>query len=194
VVIAPNPRGSSGFGQKFADEISGDWGGKVFVDVMKAVDYAQALPYVDSKRTAAAGASYGGYMVNWILGHAGNRFQALITHDGVYNFESMYGSTDEVWFDEWEHGGTPWDKPEESRRFSPHVYAKNFRTPTLVIHGGMDYRIPYTEAMQLFTALQRQGVPSKFLFFPDENHWVLKPANSELWHTTVFDWLGTYLR
>jgi len=194
VVIAPNPRGSTGFGQKFTDEISGDWGGKVFVDVMKAVDYAQALPSVDPQRTAAAGASFGGYMVNWILGNAGNRFQALITHDGVYNFESMYGSTDEVWFDEWERGGTPWDKPEEYRRFSPHVYAKNFRTPTLVIHGGLDYRIPYTEAMQLFTALQRQGVPSKFLFFPDENHWVLKPANSELWHTTVFEWLGTYLR
>ena len=194
VVIAPNPRGSTGFGQKFTDEISGDWGGKVFIDVMKAVDYAQTLPSVDPQRTAAAGASFGGYMVNWILGHAGNRFQALVTHDGVYNFESMYGSTDEVWFDEWEHGGTPWDKPEEYRRFSPHVYAKNFRTPTLVIHGGLDYRIPYTEAMQLFTALQRQGVPSKFLFFPDENHWVLKPANSELWHATVFDWLGTYLR
>jgi dipeptidyl aminopeptidase/acylaminoacyl peptidase len=194
VVIAPNPRGSTGFGQKFTDEISGDWGGKVFVDVMKAVDYAQALPTVDPQRTAAAGASFGGYMVNWILGHAGNRFQALVTHDGVYNFESMYGSTDEVWFDEWEHGGTPWDKPEEYRKFSPHVYAKNFRTPTLVIHGGLDYRIPYTEAMQLFTALQRQGVPSKFLFFPDENHWVLKPAHSELWHATVFEWLRNYLR
>jgi len=194
MVIAPNPRGSTGFGQKFTDEISGDWGGKVFVDVMKAVDYAQALPSVDPQRTAAAGASFGGYMVNWILGHAGNRFQALVSHDGVYNFESMYGSTDEVWFDEWEHGGTPWDKPDEYRKFSPHVYAGNFRTPTLVIHGGLDYRIPYTEAMQLFTALQRQGVPSKFLFFPDENHWVLKPANSELWHTTVFEWLRTYLR
>ena len=194
VVIAPNPRGSTGFGQKFTDEISGDWGGRVFVDVMKAVDYAQALPFVDPQRTAAAGASFGGYMVNWILGHAGKRFQALVTHDGVYNFESMYGSTDEVWFDEWEHGGTPWDKPEEYRRFSPHVYAKNFRTPTLVIHGGLDYRIPYTEAMQLFTALQRQGVPSKFLFFPDDNHWVLKPANSELWHATVFEWLRNYLR
>jgi dipeptidyl aminopeptidase/acylaminoacyl peptidase len=146
VVIAPNPRGSTGFGQKFTDEISGDWGGKVFVDVMKAVDYAQTLPYVDPQRTAAAGASFGGYMVNWILGHAGNRFQALVSHDGVYNFESMYGSTDEVWFDEWEHGGTPWDKPDEYRTFSPpclrqklpHTHAGDPRRPGLQDpeHGG----------------------------------------------------------
>lgn len=194
VVLAPNPRGSTGFGQKFTEEISGDWGGKVFVDLMNGLDTVCTFPYVDSTRKAAAGASFGGYMVNWILGNAGNRFKALVTHDGVYNFESMYGSTDEVWFDEWDHSGTPWDKPEEYRRFSPHAYAGNFRTPTLVIHGALDFRIPYTEAMQLFTALQRQNVPSKFLFFPDENHWVLKPANSELWHRTVFEWLATYLQ
>ncbi len=194
VVLAPNPRGSTGFGQKFTNEISGDWGGKVFIDLMKGLDTVSSLPFVDSTHRAAAGASFGGYMVNWILGHAGDRFQALVTHDGVYNFESMYGSTDEVWFDEWDHSGTPWDKPEDYRRFSPHAYAQNFRTPTLVIHGALDFRIPYTEAMQLFTALQRQGVPSKFLFFPDENHWVLKPANSEFWHRTVFDWLKTYLQ
>ena len=194
VVLAPNPRGSTGFGQRFTDEISGDWGGKVFIDLMHGLDTVSTFSYVDSTRRAAAGASFGGYMVNWILGHAGSRFKALVTHDGVYNFESMYGSTDEIWFDEWDHSGTPWDAPEEYRRFSPHVYAKNFRTPTLVIHGAFDYRIPYTEAMQLFTALQRQNVPSKFLYFPDESHWVLKPANSELWHRTVFEWLDTYLR
>lgn len=194
VVLAPNPRGSTGFGQKFTDEISGDWGGKVYIDLMKGLDTVSSFPYVDSTRRAAAGASFGGYMVNWILGHGGERFRALVTHDGVYNFESMYGSTDEVWFDEWDHSGAPWDKPEEYRRFSPHVYAKNFRTPTLVIHGALDYRIPYTEAMQLFTALQRQNVPSKFLYFPDENHWVLKPANSELWHRTVVGWLAEYLK
>ncbi len=194
VVLAPNPRGSTGFGQKFTDEISGDWGGKVFVDLMKGLDTVSTFSYVDSTRRGAAGASFGGYMVNWILGHAGDRFKALVTHDGVYNFESMYGSTDEIWFDEWDHSGTPWDKPEDYRKFSPHVYAKNFRTPTLVIHGALDYRIPYSEAMQLFTALQRQDVPSQFLYFPDENHWVLKPANSELWHRTVFGWLATYLR
>jgi dipeptidyl aminopeptidase/acylaminoacyl peptidase len=161
---------------------------------MNGLDTVSTFPYIDSTRRAAAGASFGGYMVNWILGHAGERFKALVTHDGVYNFESMYGSTDEVWFDEWDHGGSPWQKPEEYRHFSPHVYAKNFRTPTLVIHGALDYRIPYTEAMQLFTALQRQNVPSKFLYFPDENHWVLKPANSELWHRTVFGWLAEYLK
>jgi dipeptidyl aminopeptidase/acylaminoacyl peptidase len=193
VVLAPNPRGSTGFGQKFTEEISGDWGGKVFVDLMNGLDTVCTFAFVDSTRKAAAGASFGGYMVNWILGNAGNRFKALVTHDGVYNFESMYGATDEIWFDEWDHSGTPWDKPEEYRRFSPHAYARNFRTPTLVIQGARDFRIPYTEAMQLFTALQRQNVPSKFLFFPDENHWVLKPANSKLWHRTVFEWLATYL-
>jgi len=193
VVIAPNPRGSNGFGQQFTDDIRGDWGGKVFVDLMRCVDYASALPFVDSTRMAAAGASFGGYMVNYILGNAGGRFKALVSHAGIYNFESMYGSTDEVWFDEWEHGGSPWEKPEEFRRYSPSSFAQNFATPTLVVHGANDFRIPFTEAMQLFTALQRRGVPSQFLYFPDETHWVLKPANSVLWHSTVFGWLAKYL-
>jgi len=194
VVFAPNPRGSTGFGQKFVDEISGDWGGKVFTDLMKGLDHVQAMPFVDGKRTAAAGASFGGYMVNWFQAKVPERFVTLITHCGVYNFVSMYGATDEVWFDEWDHGGTPWDKPEEYAKFSPHTYAKNFKTPHLIIHGGYDFRIPYTEAMQLFTALQRQGVPSKFVFFPDESHFVAKPANSQYWHTTVFGWLAQYLK
>jgi dipeptidyl aminopeptidase/acylaminoacyl peptidase len=116
-----------------------------------------------------------------------------VSHDGVYNFESNYGTTDEVWFDEWDHGGSPWEHPESYSRFSPHRYAANFATPTLVIHGEKDFRVPVTEGMQLFTALQKQGVPSKFLYFPDEGHWVLKPGNSRLWHMTVFDWLRTYL-
>jgi dipeptidyl aminopeptidase/acylaminoacyl peptidase len=193
VVMAPNPRGSTGFGQKFIDQISGDWGGKVFVDLMKGVDYACSLPYVDTTRKAAAGASFGGYMMNWFQGHT-TRFKTLITHDGVYNFESMYATTDEVWFDEWEHGGTPWDKPKEYAKFSPHRYARNFKTPNLVIHGALDFRIPDAEAMQLFTTLQRKGIPSKFLYFPDEGHWVLKPLNSQLWHRTVFDWLTEYLK
>lgn len=193
IVMAPNPRGSSGFGQKFMDEISGDWGGKVFVDLMRGLDYACKLPYVDSTMKAAAGASYGGYMMNWFQGHAGARFKTLVTHDGVYNFVSMYGTTEEVWFDEWDHGGTPWDNPKGYQKFSPHTYAKNFRTPNLIIHGAKDFRVPETEAFQLFTTLQRKGIPSKFLYFPDENHWVLKPANSKLWHQTVFDWLKSYL-
>jgi dipeptidyl aminopeptidase/acylaminoacyl peptidase len=193
IVVAPNPRGSTGFGQQFTDEISGDWGGKVFVDLMNGLAVAQALPFVDSARTAAAGASFGGYMMNWFLGNAPDRFRAIISHDGVYNFESNYGTTDEVWFDEWDHGGSPWQKPEEYARFSPHRFVKNFRTPTLVIHGALDFRVPESEGMQLFTALQKQGVPSKFLYFPDEGHWVTKPANSALWHSTVFDWLARYL-
>jgi dipeptidyl aminopeptidase/acylaminoacyl peptidase len=193
VVVAPNPRGSTGFGQKFINEISGDWGGKVFVDLMRGLDYACKLPYVDSTLKAAAGASYGGYMMNWFQGHAGNRFKTLITHDGSYNLVSMYGTTEEVWFDEWDHSGTPWDKPKEYEKFSPHTYAKNFKTPNLIIHGAKDYRVPETEAFQLFTTLQRKGIPSKLLYFPDEGHWVLKPANSKLWHETVFAWLEQYL-
>ncbi len=194
VVMAPNPRGSTGFGQKFTDEISGDWGGKVFVDLMKGLDYACKLPDVDSTLKAAAGASFGGYMMNWFQGHTGNRFKCFVTHDGEYNAFSMYGTTEEIWFDEWEHEGTPWDNPANYERNSPHTYAKNFRTPTLIIHSEKDYRVPVTEAMQYFTTLQRKGIPSKFLYFPDENHWVLKPANSKLWHETVFEWLKTYLK
>lgn len=194
VVMAPNPRGSTGFGQQFTNEISRDWGGKVFVDLMRGLDYAEALPYVDKDNKAAAGASYGGYMMSWFQAHAGDRFKTLVTHCGVYNFVSMYGTTEEVWFDEWDHGGTPWDNPEAYERFSPHTYAKNFNTPNLVIHSELDYRVPFSEAMQLFTTLQRRGVPSKMLYFPDEGHWVLKPANSELWHNTVFDWLKEYLK
>ncbi|HXX62787.1 MAG TPA: prolyl oligopeptidase family serine peptidase, partial [Bacteroidota bacterium] len=194
IIMAPNPRGSTGFGQKFTDEISGDWGGKPFVDLMKALDYAESLPMVDTARTAAAGASFGGYMMNWFLGNAGDRFKVIVTHDGVYNFSSAYGTTDELWFDEWEHGGPPWQDPDEYSRFSPNRFANNFHTPTLVIHGALDYRVSEGEGMQLFTALQRRGVPSEFLYFPDEGHWVLKPANSQLWHRTVFAWLARFLK
>lgn len=195
IVLAPNPRGSTGFGQKFVDDISGDWGGKVYQDLMNGVEYAEKLPYVNATRMAAAGASYGGYMMNWFATHT-DKFRTIITHAGVYNFYSMYGTTDEVWFDEWEHGGTPWDAKEEYEKYSPHAHAKNlekFRTPMLIIHNELDYRVPVTEAMQLFTALQRMGIPSKFVYFPDEGHGVLKPLNSEFWHKTVFDWLKQYI-
>jgi dipeptidyl aminopeptidase/acylaminoacyl peptidase len=191
VVALPNPRGSTSFGQKFTDEISRDWGGKVFDDLMAGVSYMESLPYVDGTKMAAAGASYGGYMMNWMMGHT-DKFRTFVTHDGVYNFYSMYGSTEEVWFDEWEHG-IPWETPDFDK-YSPHKYAQNFKTPTLIIHGELDYRIPFAEAQQLFTTLQRKGVPSKLLYFPDEGHWVLKPANSELWHKTVFGWLAEYLK
>jgi dipeptidyl aminopeptidase/acylaminoacyl peptidase len=140
---------------------------------------------------AAAGASYGGYMMNWINGHT-DQFRCIVNHDGVFNFWSMYGTTEEIWFDEWEHG-VPWETPDFDK-FSPHKYAANFKTPTLIIHNELDFRVPVGEGQQLFTLLQRKGVPSKFLSFPDEGHWVLKPKNSELWHQTVFDWLAAYLK
>ncbi|MDI6767536.1 MAG: S9 family peptidase [Bacteroidota bacterium] len=196
VVMAPNPRGSTGFGQKFVDEISGDWGGKVYVDVMKGVEFVENLNYIDKNRMAAAGASYGGYFMNWMATQTG-KFKTLVTHASIYNFYSMYGTTEEVWFDEWEHGGTPWDAPHEYDKFSPHAHAKNllkYKTPMLIIHNEFDYRVPVTEGMQLFTTLQRMGIKSKFLYFPDEGHGVLKPQNSELWHNTVFEWLAEYLK
>lgn len=193
VVLMPNPRGSSGFGQKFVEEISRDWAGKVYTDLMNGVDAFAALPYVDANRMGAAGASYGGYMVNWILGHT-NRFKALVTHASIYNLESMAAATEELWFTDWEFGGAPWENPELYAQLSPHRYVKNFATPTLVSHGELDYRVPIGEALQLFTALQRRGVPSRFLYFPDEGHWVLKPQNSKVWHQTVLDWLDRWLK
>lgn len=194
VIFAPNPRGSTGFGQKFTDEISGDWGGKVFRDLVKGIEYAEALSYVDSTRKAAAGASFGGYMVNFFQGNLPGRFKTLICHDGDFDMRSAYGSTEELWFDEHERGGTPWEVPENYEKFSPSHFAKNFNTPVLILHGELDYRIPYTEALQNFTALQRKGIPSKLVTFPEENHWVLKPGDSKFWHETVFSWLAQYLK
>lgn len=191
VLALPNPRGSTGFGQKFVDEISKDWGGKVFVDLMNGLAYLEKLPYIDNTKMASAGASYGGYMMNWFQSHT-DKFKTLVTHCGVYNFYSMYGATEETWFDEWEHG-IPWET-KDFDKFSPHKYADKFKTPNLIIHNELDFRVPIGEGMQLFTALQRKGIPSKFLYFPDEGHWVLKPQNSELWHNTVFEWLGAYLK
>ncbi len=191
VLALPNARGSTGFGQEFVDEISRDWGGKVFEDLMNGVAHVEKLPYVDTARMAAAGASYGGYMMNWFQGHT-DRFKALVTHCGVYNFYNMYGATEETWFDEWDHG-IPWETADFDK-FSPHKYAGNFKTPNLVIHNELDFRVPINEGLSLFTTLQRKGIPSKLLYFPDEGHWVLKPLNSELWHKTVFDWLESYLK
>ena len=196
VVFMPNPRGSTSFGQRFTDEISGDWGGKAYTDIMNGVAYVATLPFVDRERVGAAGASYGGYMVNWIAGHnddARVKFKALVSHAGLYNLLSMYGATEELWFPEWEFKGTPWTNTQLYLKWSPHMFVKNFSTPTLVIQGEMDYRVPVTEGLQMFTALQRQGVESKLLYFPDEGHWISKPQNSELWYTTVLDWLERYL-
>jgi dipeptidyl aminopeptidase/acylaminoacyl peptidase len=194
VVALPNPRGSTGFGQKFVDEISGDWGGKCYRDLMAGVDYLEKLPYVDKDRIGAAGASFGGYMMDWFAVNTG-RFKTLITHCSVWNFESMWGTTDELWFDEYEHGGLPWEKPGSYAEFSPHKKAANlgkFKTPMLVIHNDLDFRCPIGQGHELFTALQRQKVPSRFVNFPDEGHWVLKPKNSEFWHKEVFAWLKKY--
>jgi dipeptidyl aminopeptidase/acylaminoacyl peptidase len=196
VVALPNPRGSTGFGQKFVEEISGDWGGKCYDDLMKGVDYLEKLPYVDRDRLAAAGASFGGYVMNWFAVST-PRFKTLIMHCGVWNFESMYATTDEIWFDEWEHGGPPWGGKRESyEKHSPHRKAENlgkFKTPMLVIQNDLDFRCPVSQGQELFTALQRQGVPSRFINFPDEGHWVLKPKNSEFWHKEVFAWLTKYV-
>jgi dipeptidyl aminopeptidase/acylaminoacyl peptidase len=194
VVVAPNPRGSTGYGQKFCDEISGDWGGKAYTDLMNAYDYAiDNFSYIDKENTFAAGASYGGYMVNWIAGHT-NRFNALVSHAGVFNLESMYGTTEELWFPEWEFKGTPWENRQLYEKFSPHRYIHNCKTPVLVVHGANDFRVPEEQAFQLFTSLQRLGVPSQFLYFPDETHFVAKPQNARLWWKTVFDWYGKYYK
>jgi len=198
VVFAPNPRGSTGYGQQFVNEISGDWGGKPYVDIMNGVaDVLRRNSFIDRNRIGAAGASYGGYMIDWILGHNNDarfRFKVLVSHDGVYNLDSMYGTTEELWFPEWELKGTPWTNPAMYSRWSPHKFAQNFNTPTLIIHSELDFRVPLGEGMQLFTALQRKGIDSKFLTFPDEGHWVLKPQNSNLWYHTVLDWLDKYLQ
>jgi dipeptidyl aminopeptidase/acylaminoacyl peptidase len=193
VVLMPNPRGSSGFGQKFLEEVSGDWGGKAYVDIMNGVDMLAALPYVDGTRIGAAGGSYGGYMIDWILGHT-DRFKALVSHAGVYDLKSEYGVTEELWFAEWEFKGNPWDNPELYQKWSPDNFVKNFKTPTLVTHGELDFRVPINQGLELFTALQRRGIPSKMVYFPDEGHWVLKPQNSKVWYQTAGDWFDQWLK
>lgn len=214
VVVMVNPRGSTGYGQAFIDGVNGDWGGKPYIDLMKGLDAAEAkFPFIDKTRECALGASYGGFMANWILTHT-NRFACIVTHDGMYNPEAAYGDTEELWFNEWEFRrpaaagasavkgraagadgpGQPWryaagpvaDDP--FRKWSPMLSIQNAKTPTLVIHSQKDYRLDVSEGMQLFTALQRLGVPSRMLYFPDEGHWVLKPQNSKLWYEQVGDW------
>ncbi len=206
VVVMINPRGSTGYGQAIVEGVSGDWGGKPFTDLMTGLDYAeQHYPFIDKNRECALGASYGGYMANWILGHT-DRFKCIVTHDGMFNAESAFGTTEEDWFNIWEfktpgsQGGHPWDyygKPDDEnpfRKWSPSLYAKNFKTPTLVVHGQLDYRLDVSEGFQLFDTLQMLGVPSKMLYFPDEGHWVLKPQNAQLWYKTVNDWVDQWTK
>jgi dipeptidyl aminopeptidase/acylaminoacyl peptidase len=196
IVALPNPRGSTGFGQKYVEEISGDWGGKCYEDLIKGVDYLESLSYVDKDRIGAAGASFGGYMMDWFAVNTG-RFKCLITHCSVWNFESMYGTTDELWFDEHEHGGLPWEKRKAYEKHSPHTRAANlgkFRTPMLIIHNDNDFRCPIGQGLELFTTLNRLKVPARMINFPDEGHWVLKPKNSEYWHKEVFAWLEKHVK
>ena len=193
VVIMPNPHGSTGYGQQFLAEISGGWGGACYKDLMNAADYLAGLPYVDKDRIGAAGASFGGYMIDWIAGHT-SRFKTLVSHDGVYDLRSMYGETEELWFPEWELKGTPWKNSGLYEKFSPSSFVQDIQTPMLLIEGGHDFRVPEGQAFQLFTALQRRGVTSRLLYFPDESHFVLKPQDSELWYKTVLGWLDYYLK
>ena len=194
VVVMINFHGSRGYGQKFIDAINGDWGGAPFEDLMKGLDYAeQHYPFIDKDRECALGASYGGYMANWILGHT-NRFKCIVSHDGMFNTASAWGTTEELWFNEWEFKGTPYANRELYRKWSPHLSATSFKTPTLVVHGQLDYRLDVSEGYQLFTTLQRLDIPSKMLYFPDEGHWVLKPQNSGLWYQMVNGWVDQWVK
>ena len=196
VTLMVNRRGSTGYGQKFTDEITNDWGGKAFVDVMRGVDAALAkYSFIDGTKMAAAGGSYGGYMADWMATHT-DRFKALVSHAGIYDKASMY-ATEELWFEEHDMQGTPWSNPESYRKWAPMTTAAalgKFKTPTLVIAGERDYRVPYTQSLEFFSALQRQGVPSKLVVFPDEGHWVLKPQNSRFWYKTFLEWIDRYTK
>ncbi|MEQ1922721.1 MAG: S9 family peptidase [Pyrinomonadaceae bacterium] len=197
VVFLPNPRGSTGYGQKFVDEISGDWGGKAYTDIMNGVAEVIKKPFIDKTRIGAAGASYGGYMVDWLLGHNNDprfKFKAFVSHAGVYNLESMATATEELWFVNWEFKGMPWQSRLQYEKWSPNRFANNFATPTLVTAGELDYRVPYDQSLQLYTTLQLKGVDSKLIMFPDEGHWILKPQNSEFWYNNVNDWFKKYLK
>jgi dipeptidyl aminopeptidase/acylaminoacyl peptidase len=186
--------GSTGYGQAFTDAIRGDWGGKPLEDLRKGLAAALArYPWLDGDRACALGASYGGYMINWIAGRWPDGFRCLVNHDGIFDQRTMYYTTEELWFPEWEQGGPYFDAPETYERDNPLHAVGAWKTPMLVVHGGLDYRVPDTQALGTFTALQRRGVPSRLLWFPDENHWVLKPANSVLWHDTVIGWLDRWL-
>jgi dipeptidyl aminopeptidase/acylaminoacyl peptidase len=194
-VVMIDFHGSTGYGQAFTDAIKGDWGGKPLVDLRKGLAAAlERYPWMDEDRVGALGPSYGGYMVNWIAGNWPDRFRCLISHDGNLDERMAYFDTEELWFPEWDHQGTPWDNPEGYEAQNPINFVKNWKTPMLVVHSANDFRIPYSQGISTFTALQRRGIPSKLLYFPDESHWVLKPQNSILWHETVIGWLDQWLK
>ena len=195
IVAAPNRRGLPGFGQKWNDDISGDWGGQAMQDLIAVADDLSSESYVDNDKLAAVGASFGGYSIYWLMGHHEDRFKAMIAHCGVFNLESMYGSTEELFFVNWDMGGPYWASEELKSKyqdFSPHQFVKNWNTPLLVIHGQQDFRVPVTQGMEAFTVAQVKNIPSRFLYFPEEGHWVTSPQNSVLWHRVFFDWLQRY--
>ncbi len=197
VVLAPNRRGLPGFGQKWNDQISGDWGGQAMQDLLSATDVMLQEPYIDREKTAAVGASFGGYTAYWLMGHDQDRFKCMVAHCGVFNLESMYGATEELFFVDWDMGGPYWQSDALQAKynaFSPHRFVRNWKTPLLVIHGEKDFRVPVTQGMEAFTAAQVKKVPSRFLYFPDEGHWVTSPQNSVLWHRVFFDWLDKYCK
>jgi dipeptidyl aminopeptidase/acylaminoacyl peptidase len=193
--LAIDFHGSTGYGQKFTDSISQHWGDRPYEDLVKGLDAAlERYPWLDADRIVAAGASYGGYMINWIAGQPfADRFKAFVCHDGNIDERMAYFDTEELWFPEWENGGAPWEVPEHYRRFNPIEYVQNWKVPTLVVHGANDYRVVDTQGLSTFTALRRRGVPARLLYFPDENHWVLKPQNSIQWHNEVLGWLTGWI-
>jgi len=194
VVITINFHGSTGYGQKFIDTVSGDWGGAPFEDQMKGLDFAEkTYPFIDKDRECAIGGSYGGYMANWVLGHT-DRFKCIVSHHSVFNLESVWGSFDELWFLNWDFKGTPYSNRALYQKWSPHQYAGNFKTPTLVIHGQLDYKVDVSQAFDLFTTLQMEGIPSKMLYFPDEAQYPVKPQNAQLWYKTINDWVDQWTR
>lgn len=197
VVLAPNRRGLPGFGRAWNDEISGDWAGQPMRDILSATDEMLKEPYIAKDKVAAIGASYGGYTVYWMMGNHMNRFAAMVAHCGVFNMEAMYGGTEELFFVNWELGGPYWKSDKLQKHYdeiSPHRFVGNWETPLLVIHGEKDFRIPSTQGMDAFTTAQVKGVPSRFLYYPNEGHWVLGPQNGILWHRIFFDWVGRYCK
>jgi dipeptidyl aminopeptidase/acylaminoacyl peptidase len=193
VAVFINFHGSTSYGQEFTNSISRNWGSYPYEDIMASLKYVfQTYPFIDSKRVAGLGASYGGYMINWLNGHTEDHFKCFVNHDGLFDLKSMYYSTEELYFPEFDMGGTPFDNPELYDKWNPSKFVQKWRTPTLVIHGGKDYRVPPDQGFATFTALQRRGIPSRLLYFPDENHWVLKQANSLRWHREVLNWINNY--
>ena len=193
-VVSIDFHGSTGYGQKFTDSINKNWGGWPLEDLQKGMEAVSKIDaQLDSANACALGGSYGGYMMNWIAGNWPDRFKCLVNHAGIFDLRAMAYETEELWFDQWDNKG-PWTTRSEPEKWNPVNHVAKWKTPSLVIHGEKDYRIPYSQSLATFTALQQQGVESKLLVFPDENHWVLKPKNSIQWHRAVFDWVGKHLK